>query len=241
MNRFLFLLFVALITFGLVFFVKNPDALENIWLWLIGFAGGILRFGQEIYAKIKEGLKKILSKEEEQTNSNAIESQSVTNNLKHGNFDGLKVQLVRVSQDYETTIGMLYLNGQFTAYTIEDRSVPQKMPGAGRYQLELLESENEVTLDYQQLFPSWFTQHIVLRNKDNSLVYIHCGLPADMPEEGIMVTDSLDTNLDHDFHQSCKNAYSKVYIPIREALQNSRELQFVISTEIVQNQNLKAS
>lgn len=54
MNRVLFLIVVALVTLGIVFWVKKPEVIENIYLWLIGFAGVIIRLLQEVSEKITD-------------------------------------------------------------------------------------------------------------------------------------------------------------------------------------------
>lgn len=58
MNRILLLILVALVTLGLVFWVKKPEFIEKIYLWLIGFAGVIIRLLQEISEKVKELLRR---------------------------------------------------------------------------------------------------------------------------------------------------------------------------------------
>jgi len=50
MNRFTLLLFVALATFFIVLWVKRPDIISNIWLWLVGLTGPIIA----IYKKLKQ-------------------------------------------------------------------------------------------------------------------------------------------------------------------------------------------
>ena len=61
MNRVLFLILVALVTLGVVFWVKKPEVIENIYLWLIGFAGVIIRGLQEVADKITD----LISKDKE--------------------------------------------------------------------------------------------------------------------------------------------------------------------------------
>lgn len=41
MNKALLLIFVAIITFAVIYIIKNPDILNEFWLWLVGLAGTI--------------------------------------------------------------------------------------------------------------------------------------------------------------------------------------------------------
>ena len=45
-NRILFLLLVAGITFLVVLLLARPDLLENVWMWLVGLSGSIIKAGQ---------------------------------------------------------------------------------------------------------------------------------------------------------------------------------------------------
>ena len=58
MNRFLILLLAAVITLGLVYIAKIPGLLDEIWLWLLGFAGIIVGFFQEAAKRIRKLLDK---------------------------------------------------------------------------------------------------------------------------------------------------------------------------------------
>lgn len=58
MNRFIALLFVALITFLAVLYVKRPDILSNVWLWIIGLAAPIVGLIKRLYIEAKEQFSK---------------------------------------------------------------------------------------------------------------------------------------------------------------------------------------
>lgn len=48
MKRVFLLLFIALLTFLLIALYKNPALLNDIWRWLIGLLGLIIKGGQRI-------------------------------------------------------------------------------------------------------------------------------------------------------------------------------------------------
>jgi len=58
MNRIIALLFVALITFLAVLYVKRPDVLTNVWMWIIGLAAPIAGLFKKLYIEAKERLSK---------------------------------------------------------------------------------------------------------------------------------------------------------------------------------------
>jgi CBS domain containing-hemolysin-like protein len=48
MNRLLLLILIAGLTFLIVLFASKPELIEQIWLWVIGLAGPIIKVIQEI-------------------------------------------------------------------------------------------------------------------------------------------------------------------------------------------------
>lgn len=58
MNRFIGLLLVALITFAAVLYVKRPDLLNDIWLWVIGLIAPIIGLFKRLYAEAKKKFSK---------------------------------------------------------------------------------------------------------------------------------------------------------------------------------------
>ena len=50
--RWLLLIFVAIITFGIILLVNNPDLVHKFWLWVIGLAGVIVELLKQLWALI---------------------------------------------------------------------------------------------------------------------------------------------------------------------------------------------
>ena len=69
MNRILLLIIVAGITFLIVLFAVKPELIESIWLWLIGFAGVIVRGFHSLIDFFKE---KLSSKKETEKKKNTL-------------------------------------------------------------------------------------------------------------------------------------------------------------------------
>ena len=57
MKRITILLFIAILTFIAVLYVKRPDLLSQVWLWLVGLAAPVIG----LIKKLAEYLKKWFS------------------------------------------------------------------------------------------------------------------------------------------------------------------------------------
>lgn len=79
-NRILFLLLVAGITFLVVLLLARPDLLENVWMWLVGLSGSIVKAGQGFvqFCQKTFGDKKQPQENVQSTTSNAANSVAST-------------------------------------------------------------------------------------------------------------------------------------------------------------------
>lgn len=161
MRNFLFLLFIAILTILVLLFITNPGLLDNIWLWLIGFAGGIIGFFRNIYDQFLQFIHKSEKAElavatakvkaenlSSASNSEIIKAQNVTSQkidslvqkiedkqtIKTLNtpFDGTTLTVLRYIDDGETTLGLLFFRDTFFAYSLEDTFREVKIKGQTR-------------------------------------------------------------------------------------------------------------
>ncbi len=54
MKRITFLIFIAIITFAVILWVKRPDIIGNFWLWVVGLAGPVIAFFKRIIYEIDQ-------------------------------------------------------------------------------------------------------------------------------------------------------------------------------------------
>ena len=54
MNRFTILVFIGLITFFVVFWIKRPEVISDIWLWLVGLSGLIIALYRRLKQEVEE-------------------------------------------------------------------------------------------------------------------------------------------------------------------------------------------
>jgi membrane protease YdiL (CAAX protease family) len=53
MIRFLLLILIGAITFAILYFANHPEAFDDIWLYVIGLAGAIVKFFRIFWDKLK--------------------------------------------------------------------------------------------------------------------------------------------------------------------------------------------
>ena len=53
MNRLLLLVLIGACTFLVVLFLRRPDILKEVWLWLVVLAGPIVRAGDFLIKRVK--------------------------------------------------------------------------------------------------------------------------------------------------------------------------------------------
>jgi hypothetical protein len=53
MNRILLLILIAGITFLVILSISRADMLKDIWLWLVGLAGPIVKIVDAVFTKVK--------------------------------------------------------------------------------------------------------------------------------------------------------------------------------------------
>lgn len=97
----------------------------------------------------------------------------------------MQLKLQRLHDNGESTLGILYMDGEFYCYTLEDPNRADKVKGktripAGEYPISLRKVDSPLTQKYQGDF-DWFTYHLELQNVPNfDYIYIHLGnTPSD--------------------------------------------------------------
>jgi len=160
MKRFLALLLIAAIIIGLVIFFANPQLLDGVWLWLIGFAGSIVGLFRNLWESFKGAFKNeettvvnntastnksdqanvILDQTEVKLKEAEIELERIRSKIEKNKqtlsnvtpFEGTTLNLIRIQYDENTTLGLLYIRDQFAAYTLEDTYRKEKIKGKTR-------------------------------------------------------------------------------------------------------------
>lgn len=230
MKRVILLVLIAIATFLLFALYKNPGVLEDIWIWVIGLLGAIIKGGRSIL----EYIKSLFKKEDSATVNPQEKPQQETNSADDAH---LVITLLRYIDDGETTIGLLYINDSFYCYTLEDTFRDVKVAGetripAGEYTVNFRVEETELTKKYRERYPEWFSHHIQIQNvKDFSSIYIHSGGDHTHTEGCILVSDSLSIGSTSSFLTNSRNTFRRLYQCLREPLDNKKKVVIRIKDE----------
>jgi hypothetical protein len=238
MNRILLLILIACATFLLVLFAVKPELIEGIWLWLVGFAGVIVKGFQSLVSFFKEKL--FSDKEPEKKDDIAkTESTSVKQSEKSKEvaFNGVSLSLLRYTDDGQTTLGLLEINNNFYCYTLEDTFHEEKIAGEtripnGTYPIQFRKEETDLTLRYRERYPEWFKWHLQLQGVPGfDSIYIHNGGDHTDTEGCILVSDSLNVSNEKTFLSNSRETFRRIYGYLQEQLNNNIPARITIYDE----------
>ncbi|MDZ7605910.1 MAG: DUF5675 family protein [Cyclobacteriaceae bacterium] len=243
MNRAITLFFIAIITFAVVFFIMRPDVWNDIWLWLIGFAGVIVEVGRRLLSPIF-GDKKNTSDTPEQQSTNLLgnlvkdQKSAELRELATDQFKGVTLSVLRYSDDGKTTVGLLYLNGFFYCYTLEDTHRAVKVAGqtrvpAGKYELDFNRADTGLTLKYRNTFSEWFTYHLEIKNIPGFQgVYIHNGGTNEDTDGCLLVSDSLSVSETTKSLTNSRNTFKRLYTYLKEEIEKGTKVRIIMRDEV---------
>ncbi|MEZ5195997.1 MAG: DUF5675 family protein [Bacteroidales bacterium] len=238
-NRILLLLLVAGLVFLLILFVSKPELLDTIWLWLVGLAGAIVKSFQSLieYFKKKFGQKEEPANEASPNGSGQQNRGDAQKEVVTKPFNGTTLNLLRYSDNGNTTVGLLNVNGQFYCYTLEDTYHEEKIPGetripAGIYTIQFKKELTELTKKYREKYSEWFTWHLELQNvPEYNSIYIHNGGDHTHTEGCILVSDSLSITDASTTLTNSRMTFQFLYKFLKEKLDNNVPLRIVIKDE----------
>jgi Ca2+/Na+ antiporter len=256
MKRYLVILGIVLLVVLVILFINKPEVLDKIWLWLIGFIGYILL----LFQKGAEGLKELFSKKSDAVPPAAeplpptpptvppatayrledkireIEERMKSDLPKGKPLNQHFLTVLRYIDDGQTTLGLLFLQGKFFAYTLEDTHQDEKIRGntripEGVYPLELNRNVTGLTQTYRNRFP-WFDFHVEIKNiPDFSLVYIHIGNTNVDTMGCILIADGVNAADTQKMITHSRKAFERFYKTIHPLLNSGRKLSIQLLDE----------
>ncbi len=251
MNRILLLILIAAGVFLVILFAVKPELIDNIWLWLVGLAGVLVKSVQWLFNSIKnafEGSGKTAKKVNSSVspvNTAAVSKDSfISENKISDTFEGVTIRLFRFYDDGHTTLGLLTINGKFFCYTLEDTYHQVKVPKetripAGTYEIKFRKIDSEFTLRMRNRHGEWFTYFPELQNVPGfSYVYIHSGNSIADTDGCILVADSIDGSKPEKLIKNSLAAFQRLYVYITKVLNSNSRLRIIIYDEKWMN-NLK--
>jgi len=148
----------------------------------------------------------------------------------------MKLEVLRYSDNGESTLGLLKVDGKFFCYTIEDEYRDVKVKGDTRipdgiYKINL-RNEGGLTAKYAKRFPGIHRGMLWLRDVPNfKYIYIHVGNTDDNTAGCILVADNVNNNtITEGFAGSSRPAYVRLYKEILKALDALEEVIIEVKT-----------
>ncbi|MDN3690024.1 DUF5675 family protein [Cyclobacterium jeungdonense] len=255
MSRIFGLLLVALAILVIVVFLANPELIETVWLWLVGFIGYIIYFSEKGLESLKNLFKKDpaitpplppeQNKEHVDTSyplEKRSEKEAVLKNLPENYpetwelLGGSYLTLLRYLDDGNTSLGLLYLGKQFFCYTLEDTHRDEKVPAGtripeGRYPLSVNPTLTDLTKRYRSRFP-WFDYHIEINNIPNyDLVYLHIGNSHQDTRGCILLADGVNTGSSEKMVTHSQRAFERFYKTVYPKISSQENLEIKIFNE----------
>ena len=153
----------------------------------------------------------------------------------------MKLKLKRYSDDGDSTLGLFYIDGKFSCYTLEDERRDVKVPGetripSGTYKVVYQENRTPMTIRYKNKY-TFFTKHLMLVGvKGFSSIYIHSGNTDKHTDGCILLADSCISNVTREgFVGNSRDAYKRNYGIITQALDNNEDIFLKVEDEDVSN------
>ena len=144
----------------------------------------------------------------------------------------------RYSDGGDSTLGLLFIDGQFNGYTLEDEHRDVKVADetripAGRYEIKFREAAaSKMNQRYQNTYP-WFTWHLWLQDVPNfEWIYIHQGVTDNHTSGCILVGDTANNNVVKGGRiGTSANAYKRIYLAVAAALNNNEQVFITVKDE----------
>ena len=152
----------------------------------------------------------------------------------------MDITLVRFSSGVESTLGLLFVNGRFFCYTLEDQYNEVKVPGEtcippGSYEIQLRE-EGGMYPRYKSRFSPWHRGMLWLQDVPGfEYIYIHVGNKDDDSEGCILVGDGQVSNsilVGDGQVTSSVSAYKRLYEEILDAM----EFNETVTIEVIEGE-----
>ncbi len=146
-----------------------------------------------------------------------------------------EIQLLRYSDNNESTLGLLMLDWQFFCHTLEDEYREVKVMGETRipgdiYELALRKVLSPMTKRYRERFPDWFKWHIQIMDiPTHEFAYLHVGNDDDDTDGCPLLADNANNNtIEHGFIGSSAPAFERFYKKIYPILETGHVIKIRI-------------
>lgn len=149
----------------------------------------------------------------------------------------MNLWLRRFSSQEDSTLGLLFVQGEFFCFTLEDEERNVKVAGEtripkGTYFVKKRMVESPLTIKYRKRFPSFFDFHLELQDIPGfQHVYIHIGNDDDHTDGCILVGDQVKSNIVDEENNllSSTAAFKRLYNLISDALEDGQKVMIKVT------------
>ena len=138
----------------------------------------------------------------------------------------MKLKLLRYSDNGKSTLGLLFIDGIFSAYCLEDEYREIKVKGETRipegvYEIDFRKVDSGMTIKYREQF-NWFTYHLMLYDVPGfEYIYIHKGNHQKSTNGCLLIADTANNNkIESGFVGKSTQAFKRIYTQIASELNN---------------------
>ena len=131
--------------------------------------------------------------------------------------DLVTLDVYRYSDNGNSTLSLLFVNGAFFCHSLEDEHRDEKVKGetripAGTYMLGVQENATPLTKRYRSKY-DWFENHLHVKDVPNfESIYIHIGNDEKTTDGCLVVADSANNNtITKGFIGSSTPAFKRLY------------------------------
>lgn len=150
----------------------------------------------------------------------------------------MEILVQRLNDGGDSTVGAIYIDGDFHGYTLEDQHQDVKVMHetripAGSYRIKYRkEPASKMNQRYSAKF-DWFAWHLWLQDVPNfEWVYIHMGTNDDHTSGCILVGDSVNNNNPKAGRLGASDvAYERIYNIVANALDDGESVWITIRDE----------
>ena len=167
---------------------------------------------EELRISVQE-YKSRISSLESQVTSLESKLQSSGNN---DDFVGTTMSVIRYVDDGETTLGLLFIDGKYFCYTLEDTYRKVKVKGKTRipkgvYSVDFNRYDTDLTVKYRKTRP-WFLYHLHVQNVPGfEGIYIHSGSTHEHTDGCLLVASSIYSDNAKSSIFNSKITFEKLY------------------------------
>lgn len=218
MKRVFSLILVGLVTFGVIYLIKNPQVIEDIWMWLVGLSGSIVAIGQKVISFVKERLN----------------LESISEQVPLIAEKPLSLKLTRYADDGKQSKGILYLDGELLGYTLErsgklgEKPSNERIP-VGTYPVIFNPTPEGSEQKFKDQHADWFNKHLLIEVPDLPQTFIKAVSDQVIKPGEVLLSDSkTPADLGIDLNEEGAK-YKEMYKELTRSLELGKKVQIEIT------------